>query len=307
MSSFEFKGSTKEEAIELGLKQLNLTVDEVEVEVKHYGGLLSKATVLLTPKIVQNAECRMQNDGSINLDDADANHQSPSTNNQLTEEELEEKFEKAVIFFSGLLSKMEVNADMDAKIVDGEIKIAVNGPDAPALIGHRGEILDALQYFTHTVVNENEKRFARIHVDSHGYRGRRKESLEQLADKMARRASKSGRMVELEPMNPADRRTIHTVLQNDRFVTTESRGEGRDRHIVIIPKQRDRKPRDNNGYQPRERDSSFQQRDSYAQREERAPRQERSDAPQEITYGSSNFNKKGPSRTRSFGASKRKF
>jgi spoIIIJ-associated protein len=292
MENFEFKGSTKEEAIELGLSELGLTIDEVDVEVKHYGGLMSKATVVLSPKAKEMGDGRKEKREEREVE-------------PLTEEELNEKLEKAVGFFSGLLSKMEINADMDVKLVGGEINISVNGPDAPALIGHRGEILDALQYFTHTVVNENEKRFARVHVDAHGYRGRRKEHLEMIADKTARRAAKSGRAIELEPMNPADRRIIHSALQNDRFVTTESRGEGRDRRVVIIPKQREGRG---------ERSDRFDRGD----RRERAPRQEREYQPREprveavqesaeITYGTSSFNKKGPSKTRSFGASKRKF
>ena len=297
MDKFEFKGSTKDEAIENGLKELGLTINDVQVEVKHYGGLLSKATVILTPIAKEEIKEETKTEESA-VSERTYERQPKVQYEPLTEDELQIKYEKAVSFFSGLLAKMEVDCDMEAVIENGEINISIQGPDAPSLIGHRGEIIDALQHFTHQVVNENEKRFARIHVDSHDYRVRRKESLRILAEKNARRAAKSGRPIELEPMNPSDRRIIHSTLQDDKFVTTESKGEGRERRVVIVPSRRPRNDRQDRPDRPERRDRPERTYESKPQMFEDSG---------EITYGSSSFSKAGPSKTRSFGNKKKKF
>ena len=101
------------------------------------------------------------------------------------------------------------------------------------LIGKRGQTLDSIQYLTSLVVNKGREKYVRIKMDTEDYRNRRKETLESLAKNIAYKVKRSRRPVALEPMNPYERRIIHSALQNDKFVSTKREGEEPFRHVVI--------------------------------------------------------------------------
>ena len=101
------------------------------------------------------------------------------------------------------------------------------------LIGRRGETLDALQYLTSLRVNRGQSNYTRVTLDTEGYRAKREEALVRLANRMANRAQKTGRKVSLEPINPYERRILHSALQDHPTVTTQSEGEEPNRHVVI--------------------------------------------------------------------------
>ena len=126
-----------------------------------------------------------------------------------------------------------VKVDEDAKLIDVELK----GDDMGILIGKRGQTLDSLQYLTNLAINKNAENYYKIKVDTEDYRKRRKDTLENLAKNIAYKVKKTRRPVELEPMNPFERRVIHSALQNDRFVTTHSEGEEPYRHVVVTLKK----------------------------------------------------------------------
>ena len=109
----------------------------------------------------------------------------------------------------------------------------VYGEDMGILIGKRGQTLDSLQYLTSLVVNKGKDKYVRIKVDTEDYRNRRKETLESLAKNIAYKVKRSRKPVSLEPMNPYERRIIHSTLQNDKFVSTRSEGEEPFRHVVV--------------------------------------------------------------------------
>ena len=111
--------------------------------------------------------------------------------------------------------------------------VELKGGNMGVLIGKRGQTLDSIQYLTSLVVNKGREKYVRIKMDTEDYRNRRKETLESLAKNIAYKVKRSRRPVALEPMNPYERRIIHSALQNDKFVSTKSEGEEPFRHVVI--------------------------------------------------------------------------
>ncbi len=152
------------------------------------------------------------------------------------EEELSETAKKARDFLKGLTDKMEVPAEIAVCETAEQLKMLLSGENMSILIGRRGETLDALQYLTSLNVNRGREDYLRVSLDTENYRAKREEALRKLAVRMANRAKKSGRRVALEPMNPNERRILHSALQNDPEVTTHSEGEEPYRRVIITLK-----------------------------------------------------------------------
>lgn len=119
---------------------------------------------------------------------------------------------------------------------EGNVRVNMEGDTLGILIGRRGETLDALQYLTSLLVNKGQNNYTRVTLDTEGYRAKREEALVRLANRMANRCQKTGRKVSLEPMNPYERRILHSALQDHPAVTTHSEGEEPNRHVVITLK-----------------------------------------------------------------------
>ena len=137
-------------------------------------------------------------------------------------------------FLSGLLDRMGVNAEMEISPRDnGGINVNLTGPAMGAIIGRRGETLDAIQHLTNYVVNKDSEKHLHISVDAEAYRSKREDSLTRLAEKMAEKAIKYKRSMALEPMNAYERHVIHTALQNYEGVTTSSTGVEPNRRVVV--------------------------------------------------------------------------
>ena len=149
-------------------------------------------------------------------------------------------------FVSGLLERMGVEADIDVSRRDnGGINVKLSGAGMGAIIGRRGETLDAIQHLTNYVVNRDSDKHMHISVDAENYRAKREESLTKLAEKMAEKAIKYKRSMALEPMNSYERHVIHTALQNYDGVTTSSTGVEPNRRVVVSyvrGEQNDNKP-----------------------------------------------------------------
>ena len=126
-----------------------------------------------------------------------------------------------------------IKIDEEDKLIDVELK----GDDMGILIGKRGQTLDSLQYLTNLAVNKTSENYYRVKVDTEDYRKRRKDTLENLAKNIAYKVKRTKRAIALEPMNPFERRVIHSALQNDKFVTTHSEGEEPYRHVVVTLKK----------------------------------------------------------------------
>lgn len=200
----EEEGRTTEEAMELALKKLGVTRDQVRVTV------LYEAKKSLFGLITKPAKVRI----SLKED--------PSS----TPEGI----------LKTLLAEMGIEADVNTRVSDGNIYLNINTPNAGLLIGRRGRTLDAIQHLLNCIVNRSSLVKRRVIVDAEQYRERREEILTSLAHKLASKVKTTGQEIVVEPMNPQDRRIIHLALQNDEQVTTFSRGEGSLRSVVITTK-----------------------------------------------------------------------
>ena len=149
-------------------------------------------------------------------------------------------------FLSGLLERMGVKAQIDISTREnGGINVNLSGNGMGAIIGRRGETLDAIQHLTNYAVNRGSEKHLHISVDAENYRSKREESLTRLAEKMAEKAIKYKRSMALEPMNSYERHVIHTALQNYEGVTTSSTGVEPNRRVVVSyvkPEQPNNKP-----------------------------------------------------------------
>ena len=147
--------------------------------------------------------------------------------------------DKAKSFLNDVLGAMDITAVIDTKYIEEEstLEIVLNGEDMGILIGKRGQTLDSLQYLVSMVVNKESEEYIRVKVDTENYRERRKLTLENLAKNIAYKVKRTKRTVSLEPMNPYERRIIHSALQNDKYVTTHSEGEEPYRKVVVTLKK----------------------------------------------------------------------
>ena len=198
-------GKTIQEAINLALNELQMDIDSVDVEILDEGskgifGILGGKT----------AKVRVSTKSS-QADDAKR-------------------------FLRDVFSKMNISVDIEAEENPDAVFVKINGRDSGIIIGRRGETLDALQYLTSLVVNKGKDGYKRVIVDIEDYRQRREETLVRLANRIADKVIRYRSNVSLEPMNPYERRIIHSSLQNNKFVETFSVGEDHNRKVVVILK-----------------------------------------------------------------------
>jgi Predicted RNA-binding protein len=140
-------------------------------------------------------------------------------------------------FLQDVFSKMNVSVDIETEEDEESMMLRIKGKDSGIIIGRRGETLDALQYLTSLVVNKGRDGYRRVTVDIENYRQKREETLVRLAERLAERVVRYRKSVTLEPMNPYERRIIHSSLQNNKLVETYSVGDEPNRKVVISLKQ----------------------------------------------------------------------
>jgi spoIIIJ-associated protein len=262
----ETKGSDVEAAIQAGLAKLGLSRDEVEIEILDQGskGLLGigarNAQVRLTANVVE-APVIPEPEPEPEPEPVVASEPEPTPEPEpppapvktavvpvVDDEETiaarETERETAVEIVSTLLEKMHVDATLTTSLsepddVTGRIinVLEIHGDDLSTLIGPRGDTLNALQYISRLMVGHQLRTRAGFVIDVEGYRQRREQALARLADRMARKVAKQKRAMSLEPMPPHERRIIHMTLRDDKYVYTESAGEGNRRKVRIIPKR----------------------------------------------------------------------
>ena len=203
MEFIEFKGKTVDDAITEATIQFGVTSDDLIYEVIEKGstgflGINKKLAVIRAKK----------------------------------KDTLEDIVQE---FLENLFKVMEVETVVDIKYNDEDKTMDINltGPEMGVLIGKRGQTLDALQKIAQSVVNKHSEEFIRVKLDTENYRARRKDTLENLAKNIAYKVKRTKKSVILEPMNPYERRIIHSALQNDKYVNTRSEGEEPFRRVVI--------------------------------------------------------------------------
>lgn len=154
----------------------------------------------------------------------------------------EEAKRRAVTFLEEMFRVMDMKVEIRAEFEDDTLLVDLTGDEMGILIGKRGQTLDSLQYLTSLVVNKGKASYVRVKLDTEDYRSRRKATLENLAKNIAFKVKKTRRPVFLEPMNPYERRIIHSALQNDPYVTTHSEGEEPNRKVVVTPRRKNERP-----------------------------------------------------------------
>ena len=147
--------------------------------------------------------------------------------------------ENVVEFLSFIFEAMKMEVEILVEVNEEEhiSEVELKGDDMGILIGKRGQTLDSLQYLTNLAINKHSDEYYKVKIDTEDYRKRRKETLENLAKNIAYKVKRTKRPVSLEPMNPFERRIIHSALQNDRYVTTHSEGDEPYRHVVVTLKK----------------------------------------------------------------------
>lgn len=233
MAVKEFSGKTIDEAKAAAAAELGISADELVYEVmeEDKGGFLG---LFKTCKIAVTVA-----DGASELTAAVAEAIEEVAQSTVTPACGETPAEVAVDFIRKVLGELGFNAEISANVEEeeGNIYINVEGDDMGTLIGKRGQTLDALQYLTSLVVNRVCNQYYKIKLDTENYRERRKETLENLARNIANKVKKTRRNVALEPMNPYERRIIHSALQNDKYVETHSEGEEPYRKVIVSMKK----------------------------------------------------------------------
>ena len=273
INTLEKSARTVDAAIEEALKELGMSRDDVSVEILDMGktGFLgfgaSPARVRVSYETPDPAPEKPEKPAPAPKAEKKpapakaekpAKTEKPKAEKPAPKAEAEAKPAPAVIdesadyaairsFLSGLLDRMGVNAEMEISPRDnGGINVNLTGPAMGAIIGRRGETLDAIQHLTNYVVNKDSEKHLHISVDAEAYRSKREDSLTRLAEKMAEKAIKYKRSMALEPMNSYERHVIHTALQNYEGVTTSSTGVEPNRRVVVSyvkPEKPDNKPK----------------------------------------------------------------
>ena len=142
-------------------------------------------------------------------------------------------------FLQSIFHAMNLEVEIIIKESDEEnvLDVELKGTEMGVLIGKRGQTLDSLQYLTNLAINKNSDTYVKVKLDTENYRRRRKETLENLARNVAYKVKRTKKTIALEPMNPFERRVIHSALQKDRYVTTHSEGDEPYRHVVVSLKR----------------------------------------------------------------------
>ena len=207
MEFIEVSAKTVDDAITEASIKLGTTSDKIEVEVIEKGstgflGIKSKPAII---------KARKKNDTVDNIRE----------------------------FLENVFSAMNMEVTIDIKKAEDDkvYEVELSGKEMGLLIGKRGQTLDSLQYLTNLAVNKHSDGYIKVKLDTEDYRQRRKDTLENLAKNIASKVKRTRKTVSLEPMNPFERRVIHSALQNDRYVCTKSEGEEPYRKVVIMLKR----------------------------------------------------------------------
>ena len=262
-------GKSVDEAVREALKELNISREKAEIEIldegqKGFLGLIGSkdATVKVWPREdetksilneIFNEEIETEKSQEVVHEDVELEIENNEVSTEEAqevineeegtksiEEENQEILDAAREFISKILDTFELENSVEMELKDNVLTINVNGDEnrLGILIGKRGVTLDSIQYILNLIVNKKSSRYIRVNLDSSGYREKRKETLINLAKKMANKVTKTGRSVKLEPMNSYERKIIHTALQDYEGVLTHSEGKDPFRKVVI---QKERK------------------------------------------------------------------
>lgn len=224
MEYIEVTGKTVDDAITEACQKLMVTSDKLDYEVIEKGtsgflGFASKPAVIRAKIKEEKANIETKTNNIVSQKN-DTLFETISVNDPKE-------------FLSQIFKAMNMEVEISVDVHENEMDIELNGKEMGVLIGKRGQTLDSLQYLTSLFVNKGRAEYIRVKVDTENYRKRRKDTLENLAKNLAYKVKRTKRPVTLEPMNPYERRVIHSALQNDKYVSTHSEGEEPFRRVII--------------------------------------------------------------------------
>lgn len=231
-----------DEAIAAALAELGATKDQVNIEVLEegskgffgFGAKDAKVRVTLIETAEVQAETKAEKPAEVKAQPANTAEMPKNNANSMID--VSARTAKAEKFLAEVFSAMQVEVEISTKFNNGVLEIDLKGDDMGIIIGKRGDTLDSLQYLTSLVVNHNEDDYVKVTLDTENYREKRTQALLQLSARLADKVTRSGRKYTLEPMNPYERRIIHSNLQDNEDVTTYSVGDEPYRKVVIAPK-----------------------------------------------------------------------
>ncbi len=247
MDFIEFKGKTKNDAITEACRHFSIPSDKLDYEVIDEGksGILG---IGARPAIIK---ARVKEESKEVIEPVKLSETPIIASVKAAAAEIEDVDVEGVSkkFLTDVFAAMDLTVKISTKYNDSlrSLEVELSGDEMGVLIGKRGQTLDSLQYLISLVINKGTTEYIKVKVDTENYRQRRKETLENLAKNISYKVKRTRRPVSLEPMNPYERRIIHSALQNDRYVTTHSEGDEPFRRVVVTPK-RDSGYGDNRGY-----------------------------------------------------------
>ncbi len=245
IKTLEKSARTEDEAIAAALRELGMDRDDVSVEIveRAKSGFFGIGASPAVVRVSYEAPDEQPEPVAVKAEKKAEPKSAPAEVKAPVDES--EEFAAIRAFLSGLLERMGVKAKIEISTRDnGGINVNLSGSGMGAIIGRRGETLDAIQHLTNYAINRGSEKHAHISVDAENYRSKREESLTRLAEKMAEKAIKYKRNMALEPMNSYERHVIHTALQNYEGVTTSSTGVEPNRRVVVsyVKKEQGNKP-----------------------------------------------------------------
>lgn len=234
MRNIEVTSKTVDQAIDKGLQMLGVNREDIEVKVISEGSMLKKAVVeIYTFANVEEREEYLKNNKEkkeVKLVKSDVEPEMV----EISSEHVDEVSQVVIGFLEGLLSQMEIDATVSRGVRNGDIIFKVNGENVNNLIGYHGETLEAVQYIVNTIVREKVPAYRKkIYIDVENYRRKRQETVEQIAEKIAKKVLTTKRSIKLEPMNSFERKSIHYALSNIEHIGTHSEGVEPNRCLVI--------------------------------------------------------------------------
>lgn len=248
MEFIEVSAKNLSDAITEACQKLGVTSDRLHYDVIEEGsngflGIGSKPAVIkaaIKEEAEEKAEKPVLSKASESVKpEKSTNVLSVSNTNVSTNASADSVEGRAEVFLNDVFKAMNLEVSVNVKYdaSDRSMDIDLSGDEMGILIGKRGQTLDSLQYLVSLVVNKDSDNYIRVKVDTENYRERRRETLENLAKNIAYKVKRTKRPVSLEPMNPYERRIIHSALQNDRYVTTHSEGDEPFRRVVVTLKR----------------------------------------------------------------------
>ena len=241
--STEKRAKSIDEALELALVELGITRENADIEivqepVKGFLGIGAKDAIV---KVTAKTEKPEKADKPVkSFNEKPVSKPKKATSGGVYNSE--SPAENAKNFIKDILTAMGIDAEVTAELKDDVVEINLEGENMGVVIGKRGDTLDSLQYLTSLVVNQRSEDYIKVSIDTENYRQKREEVLCALANRLAAKVVRTGRKFALEPMNPYERRVIHSKLQDNEDVTTFSIGHEPYRKVVIAPKN----PKPNN-------------------------------------------------------------